>query len=225
MREEAYSELRRLIIAGLLEPGERLRDQEIARWLGVSRTPVREALTRLSDEGFVELVPNRYTRVRVVGRADTAEMFPLATSLQALAAELAASVMEGPQLAQLRNEAERYSWALLREDGEELVAADDSFHRLVVEFAGNSALAVVIDRLVPRLRWIELALGGFAGQRPDPHQAIVAALAAKDAVLSARLVSDEWRSLGRLVAEGLSSSTDTREADGHAPALQRKTRD
>ena len=64
MREEAYRELRRLIVDGQLEPGEKVRDREIAGWLGVSRMPVREAITRLADEGLVEMAANRFTRVR-----------------------------------------------------------------------------------------------------------------------------------------------------------------
>src|SRR5207248_3505224 len=62
-RDEAYEKIRDWIIDGTLRPGELLRDQEIAQSLGVSRTPMREALRRLEDEGFVETALNRWTRV------------------------------------------------------------------------------------------------------------------------------------------------------------------
>lgn len=63
--DEVYSRLGEAILDGRLAPGERLRDQELAEWLGVSRTPVREALQRLARTGLVEVSPNRYTRVSI----------------------------------------------------------------------------------------------------------------------------------------------------------------
>lgn len=63
--DEVYARLGEAILDGRLAPGERLRDQELAEWLGVSRTPVREALQRLERTGLVEVSPNRYTRVSI----------------------------------------------------------------------------------------------------------------------------------------------------------------
>ena len=63
LRDQAYAQLRDAILDGTLEPGEHLRDAAIADWLGLSRTPIREALARLEEYGLVETSPNRYTRV------------------------------------------------------------------------------------------------------------------------------------------------------------------
>lgn len=63
LRDEVHDRLRTAIVDGTLMPGERLRDEELSRWLRVSRTPIREALTRLARVGLVELEPNRFTRV------------------------------------------------------------------------------------------------------------------------------------------------------------------
>ena len=88
-RDEAYEKLRGWIIAGRLCPGETLRDQDIATALGVSRTPVREALRRLEDEGLVETALNRWTRVASLDLEEAAETYAVVEALELLALELA----------------------------------------------------------------------------------------------------------------------------------------
>jgi DNA-binding GntR family transcriptional regulator len=204
MRDESYRALRQLIVAGTLRPSERLRDKEIAAWLGVSRTPVREAITRLADEGLLEMAANRYTRVRPLSAADADEGYPLAAALQALAAEQAADQWTAERGAQLLEESERYAWALLREDAAELAAADDALHGVVVKAAANDLLGHQLERLVPRLRQLELSAGRSAALgRPDVHQALAAALDRADGIAAARLVGEEWRAVGRMVGLAL----------------------
>jgi DNA-binding GntR family transcriptional regulator len=205
MREEAYQELRRLILEGELVPGERLRDQEIAAWLAVSRTPVREALTRLADEALVEMAPNRYTRVRPIDPSD-AEGYAIAAALHGLATRQAASVGTFAPVARgrLADAAERYAWARLREDANDLIAADDDLHAIVVELAGNAVLGAQLDRLVPRLRRLEAALGtALATNRPDEHDTLLNALEQGDGIGAARLVEAEWLALGEMVRREL----------------------
>src|SRR5579864_5094934 len=84
-RDEAYEKLREWIIAGTLHPGETLRDQEIAERLGVSRTPVREALRRLDDEGFVETALNRWTRVAPLDLKKALEIYSVIEALEVFA--------------------------------------------------------------------------------------------------------------------------------------------
>jgi DNA-binding GntR family transcriptional regulator len=207
MREEAYRELRRLIVAGALGPAEHLRDKEIAAWFGVSRTPIREAITRLADEGLVEMAANRYTRVRPLSARDADEGYPMVATLHALAARAAAGSWAETQRALLLEEAERYSWALLREDPVELVAADDAVHEIIVLAAGNDLLIGQLERMVPRLRQLELSIGGEAASgRPDVHQALVTALDASDGAAAARLVDEEWLAVGRMVGQALRRS-------------------
>jgi DNA-binding transcriptional regulator YhcF (GntR family) len=90
MREDVYAVLREWIVIGTLEPGEKLRDVDIAAHLGVSRTPVREALRRLEDEGLIETKQNAWTRVSGVTGALAARIYPILQALEPLALELAA---------------------------------------------------------------------------------------------------------------------------------------
>jgi DNA-binding GntR family transcriptional regulator len=200
MRDEAYRVLRRLILEGQLQPGERLRDQAIAAWLSVSRTPVREALTRLADEALVEMAPNRYTRVRPIDPRD-ADGYPVVAALNGLAAlRVASGPISDDVRGRLSDAVERYAWAKLREDAADLVTADDELHATVIEAAGNQVLAQEADRLVPRLRRLEAAVGpALAVGRPDRHASLMDALEQGDGQAAAAAVEEEWTALGELV--------------------------
>ena len=88
LRDRAYTTIRDAIVDGTLQPGERLRDQELTEWLGLSRTPVREALSRLEQDGLVETEPQRFTRVAPLDRRAARDAFPIVAAIHALAAEL-----------------------------------------------------------------------------------------------------------------------------------------
>ncbi len=208
MREEAYRELRRLIVEGDLAPGERLRDKHIAAWLGVSRTPIREALTRLTDEGLVEMEPNRYTRVRPLRIADAEQGYPVVAALAALAAARAsqAGSLSQARMAALALAGERFEWAMLREDPAEMIGADDELHSLLAQASGSSLLEAQLDRLVPRLRQLELTAGSAPLGPHDPHAGLIDALESGRAEDASRTVELEWRARGERVVEALRRS-------------------
>src|SRR4051794_6181512 len=89
LRDRAYVAIRDAIVNGTLQPGEKLKDQQLQAWLGLSRTPVREALSRLEQDGLVETAPQRFTRVAPLDRRAARDAFPVIAALHALAAELA----------------------------------------------------------------------------------------------------------------------------------------
>src|SRR4051812_696811 len=91
LKDRAYAAIRDAIVDGTLQPGEKLKDQELCSWLGLSRTPVREALGRLEQDGLVETAPQRFTRVAPLDRREARDAFSLVAALHALAAELAAA--------------------------------------------------------------------------------------------------------------------------------------
>ena len=95
-REEVYGRLRAWIIDGRLRPGELLRDQDIAATVGVSRTPVREALRRLEDEGLVETALNRWTRVAPIDVGKAAEIYAIVEALELFALETAIQAFDCP---------------------------------------------------------------------------------------------------------------------------------
>src|SRR3954470_4973157 len=127
LRDRAYSALRDAIVDGTLAPGERLRDHELCAWLGLSRTPVREALARLEGDGLVETAPQRFTRVAPLDRRAAQDAFPVVASLHALAAELAAPRLTHADLEGMREANQRFADALQTGDVDAALAADDDF--------------------------------------------------------------------------------------------------
>ena len=205
MRDEAYDRLRRLIEEGTLGPAERLRDEEIAGWLGVSRTPVREALARLVDDGLVETAANRFTRVTDLRPADAAEGYPVLAQLEALAAADAAAIATPQTLERLREASDRFTWSVWREDGAEARTAEADFHATLVAASPNLQLRSMIVRLQPRLRRLEQhAWPAIAGQWPAQHHAaLIEAISLGSPTDAASASAGEWRAVGELVGRAL----------------------
>jgi DNA-binding GntR family transcriptional regulator len=201
LRDEAYARLRDAILDGTLEAGEHLRDAALSSWLGISRTPIREALARLEDCGLVESAPNRYTRVAPLDRRDAQDAFQVVAALHALAATLGAARVSSGELDAMVAANERFAAALTSADVDAALAADDAFHDVLVHAAANGEIARTLERLMPRLRRLErLRFGSLVGRRSvEQHATIVERCAAGDAAKVADAVRENWLSLGTLI--------------------------
>ena len=127
LRERVYNLVQRAIVSGELHPGQRVRDLDLAAQLGVSRTPVREALQRLEDEGLVETLPGALTRIVPLDTRAAREAFPVVAVLHALATRLAVETLTEHDLASLRQANESLVAALETGDVTSAVQADDRF--------------------------------------------------------------------------------------------------
>ena len=209
LRDTAYAAIRRAITDGTLEPGERLRDPELCAWLGLSRTPVREALARLEDEGLVETLPQRLTRVAPLDRRDARDAFPVAAALHALATELAVPVLTAADRAALDAANAAFAAALQEADVDGALRADDAFHAVFVDASGNHEVARTLERLTPRLRRLERArFASLPGRRSvTQHDRITALAAAGDAPGAAAAVRENWLTLGALIDRSFPEET------------------
>src|SRR5262245_1063937 len=201
LRDEAYARLRDAILDGTLEPGEQLKDAELSDWLGLSRTPIREALARLEEYGLVETAPNRYTRVAPLTRRDATDAFPVVAALHALAASLGVPRISDDEVASMRAANEEFGKALRKGDVERAVATDDRFHAVLVQASANREIARSLERLMPKIRRLEQArFGSLAGRRSvEQHERIVALSAARKTAEAAEAVRENWLSLGTLI--------------------------
>lgn len=202
LRDSAYDRLEAAIIDGTLRPGERLRDDELSEWLGVSRTPIREALARLADAGLVETAANRYTRVAPIAISEARIAFAIAASLHALVAELAIARLSEANLDDMRAENERFTWAVWRHDTEPAAAADHRFHAVLAAAAGNDQLLGLLARVMPALRRLERLAWPSLGERPgaEQHEALLAAAEVGDGPAAAKGGGAEWIALGAAIA-------------------------
>src|SRR4051794_4040416 len=168
LRDRAYAVIRDAIVDGTLAPGERLRDQELTKWLGLSRTPVREALNRLEQDGLVETAPQRFTRVAPLDRREAQDAFPVVAALHALAAELAAPRLTKHDVDAMRDANARFKHALERGDVDAALDADDAFHQVFVHVSANTEIPRALERLTPRVRRLErLRFGSLSGRASE----------------------------------------------------------
>jgi len=144
MSQEVYDILKEKILSKYFAPGQRLNLAEIEQQMGVSRTPLKEALNRLALEGLVEIKPRKGTFVTDPSPTEIAEAFDVRRVLEVYAVELAAKRVTESQLQQLRDKVKKLRSLTEVEDWtqiyQEYVAIDHEFHRLIVEFAGNKRL-------------------------------------------------------------------------------------
>jgi DNA-binding GntR family transcriptional regulator len=209
LRDTAYSALCDAIVTGTLAPGERIHDSDLCAWLGLSRTPVREALARLQEDGLVEMAPQRYTRVAPMSPREARDCFPLVATLHALATELAVPHMRRVHIERLRVENDAFLRALHKRDGPAAYAADDRFHEVFLTAAGNAQISQVVTRLTPRVHRLErLRSGALPGRRSvAQHEAIIARAAAGDAGGAGSAARENWLELGALVERSLTPAS------------------
>lgn len=181
----AYARLKREILENRMAPGYQAPEPEIAERLGMSRTPVREALIRLRAEGLVELIPRRGARVLPVAPADMAEIYEILKALEPEAAAGLARRGLAPAEAELLEaptaEMER---AVAAGDLDAWAAADDRFHRNLLDLSPNRRLAAVITRLLDqahRARMVTLRQRSRPERSTAEHRAILTAILAGDA--------------------------------------------
>jgi DNA-binding GntR family transcriptional regulator len=176
----AHGEIKRRIMGGTLRPGQQVLEQDLAATLGTSRTPVREALIRLEQEGLIEILPRHGMRVLSVSPEDMAEIYEVLTALEASAAErLAESKPTPDQVAPLAGALERMEAALEAGNLKAWARADDRFHRHLVALAGNRRLAemalAVFDQ-AHRARMASLHLRPLPRQSNRDHRALLRAI-------------------------------------------------
>jgi DNA-binding GntR family transcriptional regulator len=201
LRDSAYATLRDAIVDGTLAPGEYLHDDELCRWLGLSRTPVREALARLVDDRLVESRPQRFTRVTEIHAQDAHDAFPLLATLHSLATELAVPQLSPSDIAALNAAQSAYVRALSAHDAGQARDADDRFHQIFIERSANSSVVQTIERLLPILHRMEhLAVERLPGRTAiAQHYAIIERAATSNVAGAASAVRANWLALGQLV--------------------------
>lgn len=212
----AYAQLRELILTGKLEPGSRIDQGALSRELGVSTTPLREAIRRLSGEGMVLLSAHRDVRVSTVSAAEATHLFEVRATLDPLAAGLAAERRSEDDLRMIRDAAAQL--VPLTDLGDatapEALDAHRKFHRAIYTASRNPILIDELERLwdkADRYRLIGLRSrrdsGKDAARIDGEHRSIVAAIGDGDGTLAADLMRRHIEgSLGRRAIDALSEN-------------------
>ena len=153
LRQSVYDALIDLIVGGELPPGQHMVETDLARQLGVSRQPIREALHRMEAEGWVDLRPSQGAFVHVPTDSEVDELLDVRALLDAETARLAARIATPSHLAGLREILAGGQAAVAQADVSAAVAANDAFHAEVARIAGNSVLAELAGIVGRRVQW------------------------------------------------------------------------
>lgn len=194
--EVIYQRIETQIAEGHFTDGERLDEAKLAREFGVSRTPLREALRRLSSNGLVEFIPNRGTFVRQPDLVRLVEMFDVMAGLEAWCARLAAVRMTTAQAIMLRQAASACEAALDINDSRAYDTHNAKFHTLIYEASGNRFLAEETRHMQQRLlpfRQAQLFATDRLSQSMKEHRGILVALEKGDAKTAEELMRDHVR--------------------------------
>jgi DNA-binding GntR family transcriptional regulator len=176
--------LREAILSGKLPPGDTLGEESLGRQLGLSRTPIREALVLLQSEGLIDTLPNRPAAVRSFTAEDLHEMYSLRAVLEGYAARMAASRLTDAQLSRLADSSARYSALATHKDAVPSLADENfTFHGIVVGAAKSDRLAGMI-RQVTALPLIYQSYMSYSAESrstaDQDHKQILAALLERD---------------------------------------------
>ncbi|MGM9526164.1 MAG: GntR family transcriptional regulator [Peptococcaceae bacterium] len=196
LRDVVFETLRDAIITQVLKPGERLMEIQLADEMGVSRTPVREAIRKLELEGLVVMVPRKGAYVAGVSMKDIHEVYEVRSALEMLAVTLAAERITEEELDALERQVLRESEEEDRQDGSDLdniIYIDSSFHDIIYQAAHNQRLVQFVNILqeqLQRFRAASLARPGRSKTALEEHKQIVEALSDRNGELAARLARE-----------------------------------
>ena len=206
LREIVFETMREAIINGDLAPGERLMEAQLAEEMGVSRTPVREAIRKLELEGFVAMIPRKGAYVADYSIKDITDVFEIRAALESLAAGLACERITDEELDELQVLVVRVA-AIKDNDLEELVKVDTEFHDRIYKASRNSRLEQMISNLreqIQRFRSTSLASPGRIKDTLEEHKGIVDAIADRNITLAQKLASEHVENAEQIFLENFS---------------------
>jgi DNA-binding GntR family transcriptional regulator len=199
---QVYAHLREAIVRGDLEPGRPISENDLSAQLGVSRTPIREALGRLRDDRLVEILPQRGTFVSRISPQAVADTQFIREALETAAVRRAAEVAGERDIAEMEANLNAQDRADESHDLDAFYILDDGFHRSLCDLSGHPTVWAVSDRAkahLNRIRRLSLGTPGYLSEMIDEHRAVLAAVAEHDADSAEELLRHHLRMVLREV--------------------------
>ncbi len=211
LREVVFNTLRSAIVHGEFEPGERLMEVTLAKRLGVSRTPVREAIRMLELEGLVVMMPRRGAEVARITEKDLKDALEIRMALEELAAGLACKRIDDDGRKRLRDACERFRKAVIKKNLNEIVDADVAFHNVIYEVTDNKRLVNMFQNLreqVYRYRVEYLKDASYHIKLAEEHEALTDAILRGDADLAEEVTRKHIYDQEKIVIANAVKSSD-----------------
>lgn len=192
-KENAYNQIQQWIIDGTLHPGEKLNDNELAKALGVSRTPIRESLQLLEMEGFVEMFPGKATQVTEVNKESITDLLPPLAALQALSAELAIPHLTDETIALLESTNERFAAAVQTKQTFSALKIDEEFHKIIVDTANNPYILAMVASLQAHVRRLFFHNSIVLTENSiEEHSKIIELMKKRDGITVSKIMRENW---------------------------------
>lgn len=191
LREVVFNTLRRAILRGELVPGQRLMEIQLAEKMGVSRTPVREAIRKLELEGLVVMIPRKGAEVAHISGKNLRDVLEVRRALEELAGELACKRMTEEELKQLEKANHKFISVLGSDDITVIAQADETFHGLIYQATENDRLIQMVNHLREQMYRYRIEHIKDRSQRKllvQEHQEIMRALSARDVEATRRTI-------------------------------------
>ena len=205
LKDEAYQRVKTLILSDSLSGGDMLDIDWLTSELDISRTPLREALLRLEQEGLVETIPYKGTFVVEVSKKAVGEIYQVREVLEPLAVRLATPVIPNEELEEMGAFLASVGDEIEREDFEHHFESDTQFHELIVRHCGNAVLQHVLETLTDRIyrvRVFSRSQGGYHMKESfREHCRILDAITERDAAKAERLMAEHIRNAGKRIAD------------------------
>ena len=202
MKDEVYNKLRKWIITGELEPGTKLRDQDLSEQLGISRTPIREALLRLENDGLVVTKANRWTLVSPIDSNEAKSIYSIVWTLERLAMEQAFPLISSKDIDELEQLNENFNEAIKTGEIFAILQADNKFHDKIIQLSNNFELLKLLSGLKVRIQRIEIHYFSQMDAKYTSyteHQQIIDAIKKQDLNLAIDTIKANWKnSLDRI---------------------------
>jgi DNA-binding GntR family transcriptional regulator len=206
LNQRVYNQLREMILSGALEGGTQIEERQLAEEMGVSRTPLREAIGQLSNEGIIEYRPYRGNYVRTFTAKQVNDLYQVRMALESLAMRLAIPKLSQEHIHKIRQILDDVERALQNNDMDGYNEADRRFHKAILDISGNETLKEAMDRLSAQIQMVRVianqdhdVVESTARERP----LILAALEARDADEAARLMEEHIDGVRRAVVAQL----------------------
>lgn len=151
LRDVVFKTLRQAILTGELKPGERLMEIHLAQKLGVSRTPIREAIRKLELEGLVTMIPRRGAEVAQMTEKSLQDVMEVRRALDVLSAELACDRISEEEKAALKRACTEFEKAVNAENFKKIAEKDVELHDIIVKASGNERLMLLVNQLAEQM--------------------------------------------------------------------------
>ena len=208
LREVVYLTLRKAILKEKLKPGDRLMENTIANKIGVSRTPVREAIRMLQQDGLVEMIPRKGAHVANISTQDLTDVLELRKSLERLALAKACVNITAEQIKELKIAEYLFEKVISEKDFTKIAEADEKFHDVIMGASGNAKLVEILGELreqMYRYRLEYLKQDGMLEFITNEHNAIIKAVSigdAKAAIEALNLhIDNQYKAIKKMLQE------------------------